>query len=228
MASPFEALEIREDGRQEQEPAEDVAPLGDPRHRLDAERVDAPEQRRERPGHHDGAGRLSARRAAAPGRGEQAPGDRVDERRVGGVEDQVRQVVPPGVHPTEGVVDSEAQPRQRDVVAHERRGEHPLDLRPAQAPEVRVGHEVDRVIPVEELPAQRGKEHDAGDEEDERGQEQAGPAEPRHGRGDGPAAGTASRERAETARTSASSISASPPRPCARNSWAWPSRAWTR
>ena len=91
IGSPLEALEVRQDGEQEEQPAEHVAPLGDPRHRFDAQRVDAPHQSRERPGHHDGAGRVATLGAAALRRGEKAAGDQIHERRVGGVQDQIAQ-----------------------------------------------------------------------------------------------------------------------------------------
>ena len=160
--------EIGEDGEEVEEPAQDVAPLRDPGDRLHPEGMEAEHERRDRRASRD---RSRSGRLVGEAGGEETARDQKDEPGVRGVQEQVAGVVAARIHATEHVVEAEGEPRQRDVVAHPGRGEHPPDLVPSEPPVVRVLHEVPIVVPVEELPAERRKEcHDAdGGDQDREG-----------------------------------------------------------
>jgi len=64
-----------------------------------------------------------------------------------------------GLHAPEHVVETEAQPRDGNVVAHERRREHPGEVARSETPEVGILDEVHLVVPLHELVAQPDREH---------------------------------------------------------------------
>jgi hypothetical protein len=66
---------------------------------------------------------------------------------------EVREVIACGLHAPEHIIETERQPRERDVVAHQRRREHPGELRSSQATIVLIFKKVGRVVPVYELVA---------------------------------------------------------------------------
>ena len=70
------------------------------------------------------------------------------------------------VHAPHREVGAERQPGHRDPVAHNARGQHPAELRPAESPVVRVLQEVDGVVPVHEPGAEDGGEDHGGHERD--------------------------------------------------------------
>src|SRR5712691_794056 len=70
------------------------------------------------------------------------------------------------LHAPEQVVEAEGHPGQWDVVAHVKRGPHPMQLWPAKPAIVRVVEEVLVVVPVHELVLERGQERREGDESD--------------------------------------------------------------
>jgi hypothetical protein len=63
------------------------------------------------------------------------------------VNEHVAQVVAPWVHSTEGVVEAERHPGERDVVPHQGPRPHPTELRPAQPTKTVIVEEVDVVNP---------------------------------------------------------------------------------
>ena len=107
------------------------------------------------------------RRGPDGGVAQEPPGHQEDERRVERVQEDARQVIAAWVHPPEGVVEGKREPRQRDVMAHQCRREHPAEVRRREAAEVRVVGDVHVVVPVDEAVAQRGGERGEDDEGDE-------------------------------------------------------------
>ena len=85
-----------------------------------------------------------------------------------------------GVHAPEDVVQTEGEPGHGDVVAELGRGEHPLDLRPAESPVALVEREVVEIVPGHEPVPERGHEGGQG-QGDEQGRRR--PAHPSLGRG---------------------------------------------
>ncbi len=163
--------EVRHERQEHEEARHDVAPLRDPRDRFDAERMEPEDER-------------GGRRGAEGGVAQEPPGHQEDERRVERVQEDARQVIAARVHPPEGVIEGKREPRQRDVMAHQCRGEHPAEVRRREAAEVRVVGEVHVVVPVDEAVAQRGGERGEDDEGDEeRDDPGRPPALPRPGAG---------------------------------------------
>src|SRR5262249_1022535 len=154
------------------EAAQHVAALGDPRHRLDAKRMDGEEERGEGGAelHRQGRGALAERRREKP------PADQEYEDGRPCVQERVAQEVAARPHPADHVVEAEAEPRQRDVVAHEGCREHPAELRAAEAAESLVAEEVLLVVPVEELSVEGREKCARGDDEDEGSQARCEPA----------------------------------------------------
>jgi hypothetical protein len=107
---------------------------------------------------------------------EQPARDEEQQPRVEGVDQHIAQVIAPWGHATEGVVEPEGEPRERDVVAHPGGGDHPPKLGRAEAAIARVPQEVPVVVPVEECAVQGGQERqegEHGDEERQRAQQKA-------------------------------------------------------
>src|SRR5262245_25416148 len=92
--------------QQEEEAAEHVAPLGDPRDRFGAKRMGAEDKRGER-----GAPRQWGGAVREPGGDQQAARDEVKDDRVHRVIEHVAQVVTPWVHTAQRVVECRATSR---------------------------------------------------------------------------------------------------------------------
>jgi hypothetical protein len=185
-APSLDAADVGEDREHVEQGAQHVASLGDPRDRLDAQRMDREDQGGQRRAERDrpapqvldsslfaagGDGRVRGRKR----RREQPPGHEEEHARPHGVHEHVDQVIPERVHPAERVVESQRQPGQRDPVPQEGRREHPPKVGPAQAAKVRVVGEVHVVVPVHEARLERGEERDEGggdEEEKEQGTRQ--------------------------------------------------------
>ena len=95
-------LQIREHCEQIEQRGEHVAPFGDPRHRLGAQRVQREERGR-------GGGAETPGRVAGRGqrRGEQPPGDDEEDGDVARVEQEVAEVVAERVHAPQHVIQAE-------------------------------------------------------------------------------------------------------------------------
>jgi len=93
-------VQVADDGEEKEHAAEHVAPLGDPRHRLDAQRVDGEEQR----GHRgrEAAGRARLRR---DGGGQHAQRDEIRGGGGEGVQQEVDGVIAGRPHAPEHVVE---------------------------------------------------------------------------------------------------------------------------
>ncbi len=150
--------QVREDGQQEQEPGEHVAPLGDPRHRLHAQWMEREEQRRGQGTHRE------TPLGPADRQPQELPRHEVEHDGGGGVQQHVGQVIAERVHPPEEVVEAEADPGERDPVSGQGGGEHPAEVRPAEAAECGIVDQVHRVVPVEEPVAEGGPERGHGRE----------------------------------------------------------------
>ena len=164
--------EIREDAGQREEPAEHVPPFGDPGDRFDAQRMDRMEERPDR-----------GRPADVGPAGEPQEGceDEVKEGGVGGVQQQIRQVVADGVHPPDRIVHPQRHPGERVIVAREEARPHPAELRSPEAAIVRVIEEIEVVVPIDEVSAKRRREGGEGEERDGQGEEDG--VQPGGGRG---------------------------------------------
>jgi hypothetical protein len=82
------------------------------------------------------------------------------------VQQHIREVIPERVHSPHGVIDAEAEPCHWDPVAHDRAGEGPADLGPAQAAVERIVQEIAVVVPEKEAVLERRREHREGDRGD--------------------------------------------------------------
>src|SRR5262245_38559186 len=74
--------------------------------------------------------------------------------------DDVRGVISGRVQSPEGVVDSQRQPGEGDVVPGERRRDHPAQVRGTQPAVLHVLGEVQTIVPVDEVVAEGYGEHD--------------------------------------------------------------------
>src|SRR5207249_622799 len=97
-----------------------------------------------------------------------------EEGGVGGVQQDVREVIAECVHPPERVVEAEREPRHRDPVAHDGAREGPADLSPAEAAIGRVAEEIAVVVPEDEAVLERGREDREGNGRDREGRDPAG------------------------------------------------------
>ena len=113
--------------------------------------------------------RILARSGRERGDRQESARDEEKERGVRPVEKEIAQVITPRLHATERMVEPEGQPRERDVVPHPRRGEHPLQLAQAEAAVSRVPQEVPVVVPVQESSVEGGQEGDERKDADENG-----------------------------------------------------------
>src|SRR5207237_10387195 len=101
------SFEIHQDRQQEQEAGEDVAPLGGPRDRFGAQRMQREEERRR-------YGRQPKRARSEAGRStEEAQGDEVERGGVRGEDHQARQVIPKRLHLPEDVIETKREPGER-------------------------------------------------------------------------------------------------------------------
>src|SRR5881409_2074534 len=116
-------------------------------------------------------GPRTRRRRAEP---QQAERQQVEEGGVGGVQQDVREVIAECVHPPERVVEAEREPRHRDPVAHDGAREGPADLSPAEAAIGRVAEEIAVVVPEDEAVLERGREDREGNGRDREGRDPAG------------------------------------------------------
>jgi len=98
-----------------------------------------------------------------------------EDHRIGGVQEEARQVIPEGVHAPQPVVQAEGHPGQGDVVAQVKRGPHPAELGPAEPSIVRVVEEIFIIVPIHKLISQRGQERSEGHESNERGDKPVNP-----------------------------------------------------
>ena len=110
--APFRGrhAQVREQCQQVEEGGEHIAALRDPRHGLDAQRVEREEQRRE-------GGARSPPRRRRPDVAEEHQREEVDEHRVRRVERHVRQVIPERVDAPERVIYRERHPGARGQFA---------------------------------------------------------------------------------------------------------------
>ena len=146
-ASPGPAR-IGEQGQEAQERAQQLLALGHPGHGFDAGRMDREERRHQR---------------AGPERAGQGPQGQEQHRRVGRVQDQVRQVVAPGLGAPQRHVRHVAEPRQRVPVGGVAARERPGGGGRGQAAQDRaVGGDVLVVVVHQEPVAQRGQERQEG------------------------------------------------------------------
>ena len=116
--SAFHVSRVREKREEEEEAAQHVLALGNPGHRLDAQRVEGEE------GGDDGAG---PQRAGHPSQ------EQEQQQRVERVEDDIDQVHRAGVHPKELAIEDVGQGGHRMPVADDARGESIANARPGQA-----------------------------------------------------------------------------------------------
>ena len=65
-------------------------------------------------------------------------GHEVEDRRIGGVEEQAGQVIAEGLQAPEQVIHAEGHPGQGDVVAHVKGGPHPAEVGPAEPAVVKI------------------------------------------------------------------------------------------
>src|SRR3989442_3954852 len=113
-----------------------------------------------------GAGRGHPCLLGSPDRqADEAERHEVEQDRGDGVQEETREVVAGGVHAPEQIIEAERDPRERDVLAHVHGREHPLDLRQAETPVMRVRQEVLRVVEVAGEPVLEGGEE--GDDRQE-------------------------------------------------------------
>ena len=96
-------------------------------------------------------------------RAQETKRERVHERGVGRVEQDVAEVVAEGVHAPDDVVGAMSQPGQRRPVPHDRRGEHPPHLTRAEAPVGGVVEEVPVVVELHPAAPQRRQEDEQRD-----------------------------------------------------------------
>ena len=181
-ARPCRALKVGEQRDEIEEAAEQVSPLRDPRDRFHAKGVQRPQQSGGGGAQGDGhaafrpgapvivalALQVPVRSGRDRGGHQQSAGDEEEERGVRRVEKEIAQMIAPRVHPPERVVEPERQPRDRDVVPHPRRGEHPPQLAQAEAAVARVPQEVPVVVPVQECSVEGGQERDERQDADEK------------------------------------------------------------
>ena len=133
--------EIGPQREHEEQSAQHVAPLGEPGHRFDPLRMDG-EQRG-----HEGAGPKLA--------GHLPPDQKQCDRR-GGVQQQIGQMVPPGVQPEHLAIEHVRNHRQRIPLAHRAAGQRPLQSVGRQAViDVRVVSDIQAVVVFEEGVPQR-------------------------------------------------------------------------
>ena len=145
------------DREHEEERRQDVAPLGEPHHRLDAQRMHGPEGRGDRRPDHTRP-RADVGHGDAEDRvGEHEDGDRAErvQRQAGGVVGAGLRVCRPA-EAVERVVDGEREPRERLVVPHHRGAEHPAQVRRVEPAPGVVHREQLVVVEVQELRRQRG------------------------------------------------------------------------
>ena len=157
-AARVDHLEVRQEGQEEEEPREHVAPLGRPRDRLRPQRMKREEERR--------GDRRQAQRGPAECRRllENAERHEVEDRGIRAVDEEARQMVARRVHAPEDVVEAEREPRQRDVMAHQDGREEVPELRLPETAVLQVVGEVDLVVPLDEFVEQCRKEDDEGDQ----------------------------------------------------------------
>ena len=127
--------------------------------------MDAERERGEDRAGHDGV----ARRRGAEALCEQASGDEPEQGDIHGVDHHAGEVIAERIHAPQDVVQAPRQPRQRTPVAEERRREHPVQLRGAEAAIVDVPEEADVVVPVHELGAERRQEREEPEDRDAEG-----------------------------------------------------------
>jgi len=159
-------LEPREKGEHEEEPGHHVAALGDPGHRLDAQRMHGKQERRRGCSQRDIAGG----RARGEGPGEEAAGHGIEAERGGRVEEEAREVIAGGIHAPHEIVGAQGEPGQGNVVTHVEGREHPLELGEPQAAIGRVVEKIDGIVPVDEAVLEHTEERGAGERYDEEAQ----------------------------------------------------------
>ena len=115
--------------RSDKQAAEHLASLRDPGHRLDAERVERPRERDAAP--IQGAATVAV---PAPRRSQRAAPNPRQHRGRERVQDRVREVIPGGLHPPDRVIERERHPRERVIVPHVERREHPAQVRRGRSP----------------------------------------------------------------------------------------------
>ena len=152
--------QVHQDRHQVEESREHIAPFGDPRHGFHAQGMDRKHEGGEPGGH---SKRVTAFRGTGQSPCQDATDDEEEDHRVGGVQEEARQMIPDGIHAPEQVVQAEGHPRQRNVVALVR-GPHPAEVGPGEAPIVRVVEEIVIIIKVHKLVLEGGQERSAGDE----------------------------------------------------------------
>src|SRR3989475_1300973 len=89
--------------------------------------------------------------------------DEEEDHRIRGVQEEIGQMIPDGIHAPEQVVQAEGHPGQRNVVAQVR-GPHPAEVSPPEPPIVRVVEEIFSIVPAHKLVLQRGQEGSEGRE----------------------------------------------------------------
>ena len=158
------SVDPREHGPQREGRTEHVAAFRGPRHRLDAQRVQGEQQRRERGGRAPGSRLVGAARLHHPV--EQAEG----QGRVQRVQEDVGQVVAERAASPKEAIRDPGQPRDR-VPDHPVRAEHPAQVGPGRIAQMRIVREEAQVVEVEEARRQRAGEHQGG-----QGRDGPGPA----------------------------------------------------
>src|SRR3989454_7821195 len=98
------------------------------------------------------------------GRSQDPAGHEIEDRRIRGVQEEVGQMIPDGIHAPEEVVQPEGHPGQGSVVTYVGRGPHPAEVGPTEAAVLRVLDEIVIVVPVHKLVVERGQERNDGDE----------------------------------------------------------------
>ena len=138
--SPARVTGVGQQRQAEEERAQHILALGDPGHRFDVQRM-----------HHEEQGRPGARPERPRGRAQ--PPEQQD--RVGEVQQQVRQVVTPGVQAVELGIEHQGEPRQRVPVGPLETGPRPMPALPRQAVgDVRVFKDVAGIVEADERKAE--------------------------------------------------------------------------
>ena len=105
----------------------------------------------------------------APGarEGDQASRDQVEEHGVGAVQEHVQRVIAPRLEAAHHVVEAEAHPGQRNVVAEHGAGPHPYELLAPEPVHAGIVDHVVPIVPVQEVAAEARPEGDDGRDEHE-------------------------------------------------------------
>src|SRR3989441_1100062 len=96
--------------------------------------------------------------------------DEEEDHRIRGVQEEIGQMIPDGIHAPEQVVQAEGHPGQRNIVAQVG-GPHPAEVGPPKPPVVMVVEEISLIVPVHKLVLEHWQEGGEGDESNQRSEE---------------------------------------------------------